>query len=187
MTQTRLEKDTKQARKWHQPGSKMAQTRLESGTNQARKWHKLGSKIARTRHEKSRNQHEKSFNSFVLGSKLGTQNGSNQGTMEESMLHKRQATPCASPDVICDVRTKIYPTEVVKSLFFVPNLPIFEPYLRVFACQLRAQIVPFSSLKRAHFKPNWCRFRAQIFPVSSPSGYSFKPKSCDFDPEPCIF
>ena len=88
MAQTRLEKDTKQARKWHKPGSKMAQTRLESGTNQARKWYKLGSKMVRTRHEKSRNQHEKSFNSFVLGSKLGAQNGSNQGTMEESTLHK---------------------------------------------------------------------------------------------------
>ena len=68
----------------------MAQTRLESGTNQAGKWHKLGWKMVRTRHEKStnqaRNQHEKSLNSTVLGSKLGTQNGSNQSTIEESML-----------------------------------------------------------------------------------------------------
>ena len=44
---SRLEKDTKQALKWHEPGSKIAQTRLESGTNQARKEHEPGSKPAR--------------------------------------------------------------------------------------------------------------------------------------------
>ena len=60
----------------------MARTRLKNVTNQAR------------------NQHEKSFNSSVLGSKLGMQNGSNQGTIKELMLHKWQATPCARPTVV---------------------------------------------------------------------------------------
>ena len=43
---SRLKKDTKQALKWYEPGSKMAQTRLESGTNQAQKEHEPGSKPA---------------------------------------------------------------------------------------------------------------------------------------------
>ena len=98
--QSWLENRTNQAWKWHKPVSKMARIRLENSTNQARKWHKPVSKVVRTRHGKRTNQawnqHEKSFNSSVLGSKLGTQNGSNQGTIEESMLHKWQATPCAS-------------------------------------------------------------------------------------------
>ena len=47
MLQTRLENGTNQARKWKEPGSKMAQTRLENGTNQARKKHEPGSKPAR--------------------------------------------------------------------------------------------------------------------------------------------
>ena len=69
---------------------------------------------------------------------------------------------------------------MVKFLFFVPNLLIFEPYLRVFACQLRAQIVPFSSLKRACFELSWCRFWVEIVPVLSRN-------RADFEPEPCIF
>ena len=97
IVQTRLEIWTNGARKWNEPGSEMAQTRLERGSNQARKWHKQGSKMARTRHDKSTNQHEKSFNSSVLGSKLSTQNGSNQGTIKELMLHKWQATTCERP------------------------------------------------------------------------------------------
>ena len=68
----------------------------------------------------------------------------------------------------------------MKSLFFVPKLLIFEPCLWVFACQLRAQIVPFSSPERACFELNWCRFRAQEVILSSPN----RP---DFVPEPCIF
>ena len=68
----------------------------------------------------------------------------------------------------------------MKSLLFVPNLLISEPCLCVFACQLRAQIVPFSSLKRACFELNCYRFRAQIVPVSSPTRYSFEPKSYRF-------
>ena len=80
------------AREWHEAGSKKVESRLKNGTNQARERYKPGLKMTRTRHEKStsqvRNQHEKSFNSTVLGSKLGTQNGSNQGKIEESMLHK---------------------------------------------------------------------------------------------------
>ena len=52
-------------------------------------------------------------------------------------------------NVFCSVRTEFYPSEVVKSLDFLLNLLIFEPCLWMFACQLRAPIVPFSSLKRA--------------------------------------
>ena len=84
------------------------------------------------------------------------------------------------PDLIFSIFSKFYPSEVVKSLFIVPNLLILEPCLWVFACQLRAQIVPFSSLQRACFELNWCRFRAQIVPFSSPRRYSFEPKSCRF-------
>ena len=35
----------------------------------------------------------------VLASKLDTQNDSNQGSIEELMLHKQQATPCARPNI----------------------------------------------------------------------------------------
>ena len=87
-------------------------------------------------------------------------------------------------DVFCSVRTKFYSSKVVKSLFFVPILLIFEPCLWVFVCQLQAQIVPFSSLKLACFELSWCRFRAQIVPVSSPRKYSFEPKSYRFRRSP---
>ena len=77
------------ARKWHEAGLKITQTRIENGTNLARKWYELALKMAWTRLEKgtnrARSQEEKSFDSSVLGSKLGGQNGSNQGTIEESM------------------------------------------------------------------------------------------------------
>ena len=44
------------------------------------------------------------------------------------------------------VRAKFYPCEVVKSLFLVPKLLVFEPCHWVFACQLRAQNISFWSV-----------------------------------------
>ena len=81
---------------------------------------------------------------------------------------------------------------MVKSPFFVPNLLIFEPCLWVFACHLRAQIVPFLGLKRvfraqlvpfsspdrASFEPKKIFFRAEIVPISNPNRTSFEPCSC---------
>ena len=49
---------------------------------------------ARKRHEPGSNPARKTFNSLALGWKLGMQNGSNQGFIEGSMLHKWLATPC---------------------------------------------------------------------------------------------
>ena len=64
----------------------------------------------------------------------------------------------------CSVRTKLYSSEVVKSL--VRAKLASSPAFGCLCANFEPKSYRFSSLKRACFELNWCRFRAQIVAVS---------------------